>query len=87
MYCEYPSLGYDVTWLSAREECIVDDALLSAGRRNAAERVAVLLMHLYKRMERLGFMRHDDGDRSSVDFPINQQHVADALGLSMVHTY
>ena len=86
LFREYPSLGYDVTWLSAREESMVDDALLSAGRRNAAERVAVLLMHLYKRMQRLGFARKDEDGGSSVDFPINQQHIADALGLSLVHT-
>lgn len=86
LFREYPSLGYDVTWLSAREESMVDDALLSAGRRNAAERVAVLLMHLYKRVERLGFARKDEDGGSSVEFPINQQHIADALGLSLVHT-
>ena len=86
LFREYPSLGYDVTWLSAREESMVDDALLSAGRRNAAERVAVLLMHLYKRMERLGFARKDEDGGSSVEFPVNQQHIADALGLSLVHT-
>lgn len=81
LFREYPSLGYDVTWLSAHEESMVDDALLSAGRRNAAERVAVLLMHLYKRMERLVFVRPGDDGGSSVEFPINQQHIADALGL------
>lgn len=86
LFRKYPNLGYDITWLSAREESMVDDALLSAGRRNAAERVAVLLMHLYKRMERLGFARTDDTGGSSVEFPINQQHIADTLGLSLVHT-
>jgi CRP/FNR family transcriptional regulator len=56
LFREYPSLGYDITWLSARSECMVDDNLLTVGRRNAVERVAVLLMHLYRRVERLGLV-------------------------------
>jgi len=81
LFRRYPNLGYDITWLAAREEGMVDDNLLSAGRRNAAERVAMLLMHLYRRLEHLGLAQ--DG---SVEFPINQQHIADILGLSLVHT-
>ena len=77
-----PRLGYDVTWLAARSEGQVDDNLLTTGRRNACERVAVLLIQLYRRLERLGLADAD----GSVPFPLNQQHIADALGLSLVHT-
>ena len=76
-----PRLGYDITWLSARGESFVDDNLLTTGQRNATERVAMLLMHLYRRLERLGL-----AEGGSVPFPLNQQHIADALGLSLVHT-
>ena len=76
-----PKLGYAITWLAAREEKLVDDNLVTAGRRNASERVAMLLMHLYRRAQRVGMER--DG---WVEFPFNQQHLADALGLSLVHT-
>ncbi|XPG48660.1 Crp/Fnr family transcriptional regulator [Variovorax sp. KK3] len=76
-----PKLGYHITWLAAREEKMVDDNLVTAGRRNAAERVAMLLMHLYRRAERVGMARE-----GWVEFPFNQQHIADALGLSLVHT-
>ena len=87
LFRSYPSLGYDVTWLSAREEGFVDDNLLTAGRRNATERVAMLLMHLYRRLQRIGLEHPDaDGQGSSIEFPINQQHIADTLGLSLVHT-
>ncbi len=81
LYRNHPSLGYDITWLAAREEGIVDDHLLTAGRRNATERVAMLLMHLYRRLERVGM-----AEKGWIGFPINQQHIADALGLSLVHT-
>lgn len=81
LYREDPQLGYDVTWLAAREESMVDENLLTAGRRTAIERVAMLLVHLYRRAERVGLAQ--DG---SIAFPFNQQHIADALGLSLVHT-
>jgi CRP/FNR family transcriptional regulator len=77
----FPNLGYDITWLAAREEGMVDDHLLTAGRRNATERVAMLLMHLFRRLERVGM-----AESGTIEFPINQQHIADALGLSLVHT-
>ncbi|MFT4242313.1 MAG: Crp/Fnr family transcriptional regulator [Acidovorax sp.] len=77
----HPRLGYDVTWLAAHQERHVDDNLLTAGRRNATERVAMLLLHLYRRLDRLGL-----ADQGSVAFPLTQQHIADALGLSLVHT-
>ncbi|PJI96097.1 CRP-like cAMP-binding protein [Acidovorax sp. 69] len=81
LFRAHPRLGYDITWLSAHEEGHVDDNLLTTGRRNATERVAMLLMHLYRRLDRIGLV--EDG---SVVFPLNQQHIADALGLSLVHT-
>ena len=31
----HPGLGFDLTWLAAREECILDEHLLSIGRRSA----------------------------------------------------
>jgi len=81
LFRNFPNLGYDITWLAAREEGMVDDHLLTAGRRNATERVAMLLMHLFRRLERVGM-----AEGGLIEFPINQQHIADALGLSLVHT-
>lgn len=81
LFRTHPKLGYDITWLAAREEDMIDENLLTAGRRSAIERVAMLLIHLYRRAERVGLAA--DG---AVEFPFNQEHVADALGLSLVHT-
>jgi CRP/FNR family transcriptional regulator, anaerobic regulatory protein len=87
LFRKHPALGYDVTWLSARGEGFVDDNLLTTGRRNATERVAMLLMHLYRRLQRLGLEDKDaDGQGGTIEWPINQQHIADTLGLSLVHT-
>jgi CRP-like cAMP-binding protein len=76
-----PELAFDVTWLGAREESHVDENLTSIGRRSAAERTAALIVGLYKRAKMLGMVT--DG---SFEFPLTQQHIADALGLSLVHT-
>lgn len=81
LFRAHPSLGFDVTWLCAHEKLMVDDNLVSVGRRSALERVAMLLIHLHKRARSLALA---DGD--SVPFPLTQHHLADALGLSLVHT-
>ncbi|MBX3510444.1 MAG: Crp/Fnr family transcriptional regulator [Hyphomonadaceae bacterium] len=81
LYRHHPELAFDLTWLTAREEGVVDESLLSVGRRNALESVGALLIHLCKRAEALGLRRN-----GGVQFPLTQQHIADALGLSLVHT-
>jgi len=76
-----PELAFDVTWLGSREESIVDENLTSVGRRSASERIAALIIALYKRADALGLVVS-----GAMAFPLTQQHIADALGLSLVHT-
>ncbi len=78
-----PALGFGITWLTAQEESVVDDTLLSVGRRSAEERIASLLVILYKRVAAL---TPGGGGEGGVPFPLTQQHIADGLGLSLVHT-
>ena len=82
LHRQSPSMGFNITWLTAHEESLVDDTLLSVGRRSAEERIAVLLILLFKRAAAL----QADGGAAGVPFPLTQQHVADGLGLSLVHT-
>jgi CRP-like cAMP-binding protein len=82
LHRESPSMGFNVTWLTAREESLVDNTLLSVGRRTAQERIAMLLILLFKHAAAM----QADGGKAGVPFPLTQQHVADALGLSLVHT-
>lgn len=77
----YPGLGFDVTWIAAQEERMLDEHLLSLGRRTAVERAAYLLAFLHSRAEALGRM-----SGRALHIPVTQQHVADTLGLSIVHT-
>ena len=82
LHRQQPSMGFNITWLTAHEESLVDDTLLSVGRRSAEERIATLLILLFKRAAAL----QADGGAAGVPFPLTQQHIADGLGLSLVHT-
>src|SRR5262245_39430993 len=78
LYTSYPALAFDITWLAAREEQMIDEHLLSVGRRTALERMAFVLLHLYFRAEAVGL-----GKNNKVQFPFTQQHMADTLGMSL----
>ncbi|EJL56932.1 cAMP-binding protein [Rhizobium sp. CF122] len=80
LYNKHASLAFDITWIAAQEERILDEHLLSIGRRTALERAAYLIAFLFERGKRLKLF---NGEAS---IPITQQHVADTLGLSIVHT-
>jgi len=81
LFRQHASLGFDVTWLASREERMLDENLLSVGRRSALERAAYLIAFIYQRAAAVGLVA---GSRLMI--PISQQHVADTLGLSIVHT-
>jgi CRP-like cAMP-binding protein len=76
-----PQLAYELAWLSSREENIIDENLTSVGQRTARERLAALIISLYRRANQLGLVID-----STMEFPLTRQHIADALGLSLVHT-
>jgi len=81
LYSNHPSLAYDITWLAAREEQTLDEHLLSVGRRTALERMAYLLLFIFSRARSRGLL-----GKEGVQIPLTQQHIADTLGLSLVHT-
>jgi CRP-like cAMP-binding protein len=81
LFGRLPELAFEVTWLGALEGSMVDENLLTAGRRSALERVATLIVTLYKRANALDLVQDH-----TFEFPLSQQHIADALGLSLVHT-
>jgi CRP-like cAMP-binding protein len=81
LFQKQPGLSFDITWLASREERMLDENLLSVGRRSALERAAYLIAFLYKRAASVGLAEH-----KALLIPITQQHVADTLGLSIVHT-
>ena len=81
LYSHFPSLAFDITWLAAREEQLIDENLVNLGRRSALERTAYLLLHLFVRADEAGMVKN-----GTIQFPFTQQHLADTLGMSLVHT-
>ena len=81
LYENHPGLAFDITWIASREEQMLDENLLSVGRRTALERAAYLIAFIISRARSVGAT-----GLKTTDIPITQQHVADTLGLSLVHT-
>jgi CRP/FNR family transcriptional regulator, anaerobic regulatory protein len=80
LYKYHPTLSYDITWLAAREEQFLDGHLLNVGRRSALERTAYLILHLFARAREVKLVNDN-----TFAPPITQEHLADTLGMSIVH--
>lgn len=76
-----PELGYDMTWLAAKEETALDEHLLAVGRRKADERIAYLALFLLRRGAETCLAKQDE-----LPIQVTQSQLADSLGLSLVHT-
>jgi CRP-like cAMP-binding protein len=81
LFKNHPSRAYDMTWAAAAEEHFLGDTLASVGQRTAVERIAWAIVRLFERGRALSLTQ---GYRMSL--PYRQQDLADALGLSLVHT-
>lgn len=79
---QHPGLGYDLTWLAAKEETALEEHIVAVGRRSAKERVTYLAVWLLDRAS--GVEMVDAQNRLAI--PIKQAQIADMLGLSLVHT-
>ena len=76
LYSKFPSLAFDITWLAAREEQLIDEHLVSLGRRTALERTAYLLLHLYR--ARRGIRADQEQRRSSCPSPSSTSPIRSA---------
>lgn len=76
-----PERGFALTWLAAVEEHFLGGALTTVGQRTAEQSIAWALAKLYLRGDALNLV-----DNGQMSLPYRQQDLADALGLSVVHT-
>jgi CRP-like cAMP-binding protein len=76
-----PEQSYDLTWLASIQEHFLGEALASVGQMSAARRICWGLLRFHERCEVVGL-----SDGESCPLPFTQQDLADALGLSVVHT-
>jgi CRP-like cAMP-binding protein len=63
-----------------REAVASDERYAECGRLSAKERVARLLLYLYFRMAGCSGQRPE-----TIEFPLRQHHIADAIGVTPVH--
>ncbi|GGL69188.1 Crp/Fnr family transcriptional regulator [Wenxinia marina] len=81
LFRQHPERAYDLTWIAATEHHFLGETIASLGQRSAIERVSWALVRIYQRLEAVGLAR-----QGQTRLPIRQQDLADALGLSLVHT-
>jgi CRP-like cAMP-binding protein len=75
-----PKIGLAMWYDTLVDASIFREWLLNLGRRDAQTRIAHLICEFGVRLESLGL-----GDRSSYEFPMTQEQLADATGLTNVH--
>lgn len=75
----HPGIALALVWAAAREIEVLQDHMVTLGRRRAIEGVVHLLLELQARL------RESGRDADTFRLPISQVHLGDALGLSTVH--
>ncbi|GJD66872.1 Crp/Fnr family transcriptional regulator [Methylobacterium frigidaeris] len=78
---DHPSIADALHVSDLVDEAISREWLVSMGRRSAEKQIAHLLCELLARLQVVGLATSD-----SYEFPITQADLADASGLSVVHT-
>lgn len=76
-----PQRAFDLAHLAAREEFLLGEALTAVGQLDGLGKVAWALHRFHTRLKVLGM-----SSNGLVPLPYRQQDIADALGLSLVHT-
>jgi CRP-like cAMP-binding protein len=81
LFRQHPGRAYDLTWIAAVEEHFLGETIASLGQRDATQRIAWALVRMHERLKAAGLYKDN-----RVPLPFRQQDLADALGLSLVHT-
>jgi CRP-like cAMP-binding protein len=78
---DYPALARAFWYDTLLDASIQREALLNVGRRDARSRTAHLFCELAVRLKRIGLV-----DGGSFELPLTQGDLADALGVTPIHT-
>lgn len=81
LFRDRPDRAFDMTWIGAIEEHFLGETIASLGQRDAIERMGWAMARIWRRLSAMG-LRND----GQVPLPFRQSELADALGLSVVHT-
>lgn len=81
MFKAHPGRAYDLTWIAAVEEHFLGETVAALGQRPAGQRISWALLRIHQRLRAVGLEK-----AGMVPLAFRQQDLADALGLSLVHT-
>ncbi|MDO9527420.1 MAG: Crp/Fnr family transcriptional regulator [Gemmobacter sp.] len=81
LFQNQPARAYDLTWIAAVEEHFLGETIVTLGQRDATERMAWAYVRIWRRLSAVGLAKND-----GVPLPFRQHDLADALGMSLVHT-
>ena len=81
LFQNQPERAFALSHIAAVEEHFLGDALTTVGQRGAIEKIAWSLHRFYRRAAALDLTKS-----GTCPLPFRQQDLADALGLSLVHT-
>ena len=76
-----PNVAKRLTELNARDMNICQSRLLTIGQQSAKERIAFFCCELFYRMK----MIYNNHDEMSIAFPLSQEDIGDATGLTKIH--
>mgnify|MGYP000090172740 CR=1 FL=1 len=76
-----PNLARELALFNVRESELCHYHLMLTGRQSARERIAFLLLEIYYRSKNRGLVTSP----GTIPFPISQEDIADAAGLTTVH--
>ncbi|MCG6863781.1 MAG: Crp/Fnr family transcriptional regulator [Chromatiaceae bacterium] len=82
MVRDHLDLGIRLIWMTAHDEAVAYEQVVSLGRRTARERIAYLLLDLF---HRLRARRQNPNEIHTVEIPLTQELIADACGLTQIH--
>lgn len=77
---DHPILSWRLAVMNALMFRLLEAYLAAVAHRNARERIAFLLLEIYQRLE-----ARDLGRNGRCFFPLTQEEIGDALGLTAVH--
>jgi CRP-like cAMP-binding protein len=80
LFHDQPRIGAAVLWAASRDEAMTVEHLVNIGRRSAIDGMAHLILELWERLRLVGM-----ATPTGFDCPLNQNALADALGLSVIH--
>lgn len=81
LFRAHPELALRMAWITSRDWTLANEHLTNVGRRSARERMAHLLLELFYRVRMIDESPHGD----TIELPLTQEHIGDALGLTPVH--